>query len=85
MILPDANLHETLQIAHKIRESICQLRIVHEQTEGQDKIVTLSIGVACNIPEPQQSCSILVSEADAALYIAKQRGRNQVIVSASSS
>lgn len=85
VILPETALNQALRIAHKIRESVCQLQIAHTETEVQDKIVTLSIGVACTIPNPQQACSTLISEADAALYIAKQKGRNQVIVSASSS
>lgn len=42
--------------------------------------VTVSIGVATLIPSPGVDASVLLSQADNALYKAKQQGRNQALV-----
>jgi diguanylate cyclase (GGDEF)-like protein len=48
-----------------------------EIPDGTDVGVTISIGVA-GYGEREQTASDLIAEADAALYAAKQAGRNQV-------
>jgi diguanylate cyclase (GGDEF)-like protein len=47
------------------------------QEEDQDVCMTVSIGVA-TYPTDGNSIKSLINEADRALYIAKQRGRNQI-------
>ena len=49
--------------------------------DGRGVETTISIGVA-GYRDPEQTASDLIAEADAALYAAKQTGRNQVQVSA---
>jgi len=44
------------------------------------KHVTISVGVATLIPSPGVDANVLLSQADSALYKAKQMGRNQAAV-----
>ena len=41
--------------------------------------VTVSVGVACTMPNDTQRPGDLIEAADAALYAAKHRGRNTVV------
>ena len=41
-------------------------------------IVTLSLGVACIQPMHGETSDALIAKADAALYLAKQNGKNRV-------
>jgi diguanylate cyclase (GGDEF)-like protein len=44
-------------------------------------VVTVSIGVACRVPALGHTVEQLIHDADTALYVAKQNGRNRVEVS----
>ena len=44
------------------------------------KWVTVSIGVCSRVPQLEESCGEMLYEADMALYLAKQLGRNRVEV-----
>jgi PleD family two-component response regulator len=46
--------------------------------------VTLNIGVATVIPLRDSSASVLLAAADAALYTAKNQGRNQAVLASAS-
>lgn len=66
-----------LSVAERHRRSIHGLAI----PELGERHVSVSVGVACFDPSnPDGSESVLVRRADAALYEAKRRGRNQVVV-----
>lgn len=67
LLLPGVNLDEALRRAEKIRK-----RIIEE-----NKIVTVSIGVAGFVPSIQVEQNSLLRRADAALYRAKRAGRNR--------
>ncbi|MBB6183126.1 diguanylate cyclase [Oleiagrimonas soli] len=70
--LPDSTLEQTLRMAERMRETLAQTCIRHEQDEI---IVTVSIGVAAL--REGESLQQWISRADAALYAAKDAGRNR--------
>ncbi|MDB5800926.1 MAG: response regulator receiver modulated diguanylate cyclase [Rhodocyclales bacterium] len=75
VILPDTDLEGARQIAEAMRSDIERLAIAHGG--GRDGIVTMSLGVACRVPNRDGAGNAaLIKAADDALYEAKGRGRN---------
>lgn len=78
VILPEATIETGRQRAEILREAMRELRLVHDgKSLGA---VTLSLGVAAS-PENGRKREHLLQAADAALYEAKDGGRNRVVVS----
>jgi diguanylate cyclase (GGDEF)-like protein len=73
ILLPDCTLVAAEEKAEQIRTRIADL------VTGEGLSVTASLGVA-TIPDTASKASELLGSADAALYQAKQNGRNRVIV-----
>jgi len=86
MVLPHTPRDRALQIAERVRANVFAASILHADSKvcGADSkvcgIATLSIGVACRIPQLQDAAGAgaLVEESDRNLYLAKRRGRNRV-------
>jgi diguanylate cyclase len=79
VILPDTPMDGALKIAHNIRAAVRGLDVSHAVSEfGR---VTLSIGVAAQIPVTNGADESLLRSADEALYAAKQGGRDRVVAS----
>jgi diguanylate cyclase (GGDEF)-like protein/PAS domain S-box-containing protein len=77
VILPTANLEAACARAERLRLKMKELTILHQgRSMG---MLTVSIGVAV-FPEHGLSPKELMAAADAALYEAKHRGRDQVSV-----
>ncbi len=76
-IAPVTSAESAQQIAKNVCTQLQQQAIVHERSPLQ--YVTVSIGVSTTIPDTNRSPEVLVQAADAALYRAKEQGRNQVI------
>jgi diguanylate cyclase (GGDEF)-like protein len=73
VISPSAAPEDAVAIAHRAREALrAPLRV-----SGVELHVTCSIGIAY-YPTDANSADSLISRADAAMYCAKQRGRNNV-------
>ena len=77
VLLPEVNREGTLFVAKRLLKAIQSLAIPHEFSSVSDQ-VTISIGVA--FAEPTESKSQLIENADAALYTAKESGRNQLAI-----
>jgi diguanylate cyclase (GGDEF)-like protein/PAS domain S-box-containing protein len=77
VILPTANLEAACARAERLRLKMRELTVLHQgRSMG---MLTVSIGVAV-FPEHGMSPKELMTAADAALYEAKHRGRDQVSV-----
>ncbi|MCE5270361.1 diguanylate cyclase [bacterium] len=80
VILPETGLAGALIVAEKVRLAIEQLCLEHA---GSPKYgcVTVSLGVSCLTPDAgvKDGPSLLIAEADRALYRAKDSGRNCVV------
>ncbi|HEV2348660.1 MAG TPA: diguanylate cyclase [Terriglobia bacterium] len=78
LIMPDANLEATQKRAEKICRDAKAIVVVHHgQSLGT---ITLSLGVA-EFPDHGATAEMLLASVDKALYMAKEQGRNQVVVS----
>ncbi len=76
VILPNTTGFGAFQVAEEIRAVVNSLDITHIQS-AVSQHVTLSLGIACIYPTPDTSPSMLIAEADTALYQAKAAGRNR--------
>jgi len=80
ILLPDTELEGAQAIAEKSNKAVRELAIPHDQSSAS-RYVTVSIGVAAATPDRLSNKHALLEAADEALYLAKQQGRNQVVVS----
>lgn len=76
IVLPGTDLTGALQVAEDIRQAVQALNIPHYDSEV--KQVTLSLGVACLVPQDSTDPQHLIRLADSQLYQAKHTGRNRV-------
>jgi len=77
VICPETGVHETKTIAERIRKEI---EIAKFSYHGKEIAVTVSAGVNHFDPLKAKSDSTLFSDADKALYVAKNNGRNRVVI-----
>lgn len=75
IILPETTLEAAREVADKCRQAVQDLAIEHT---GNAKygVVTISMGVACAVPEEGLHYGDLIEMADQALYESKEKGRN---------
>jgi diguanylate cyclase (GGDEF)-like protein len=78
VLLPNTDSSGALTIAERIRVAISETIIVTE--DGADTSVTVSVGVKTQAPGLDSSRESFISEADKALYQAKETGRNRVVL-----
>lgn len=76
LILPNTPLMGAVAIAEKIQIAISQLNLPHDHSTIA-QFVTLSLGITAQVPNSASSTQALIAQADQALYIAKQTGRNR--------
>lgn len=77
LLLPRTDITQAFMIGEMVRARIAGLAIPH--TGSNFRTVTVSVGVAATLPNATQLPNDLVEAADAALYAAKNRGRNAVV------
>jgi diguanylate cyclase (GGDEF)-like protein len=76
VIMPETGHDAAYGLAERIRKAVIGQKIAHGAS-GAGAMVTLSVGVAADIPGDGSSPELLLSRADQALYAAKALGRNR--------
>jgi diguanylate cyclase (GGDEF)-like protein len=77
LLLPNTGAARAVEIGEMVRTAVQNLALPHATSSHQT--VTVSLGVACTMPNDAQQPGDLIEAADAALYAAKRRGRNAVV------
>jgi diguanylate cyclase (GGDEF)-like protein len=75
VILPGTDAVGALTVADQVRSNVRARGLAHSASPFS--FVTVSIGVATVMPQPDQDSQLLTDQADAALYSAKRLGRNR--------
>jgi diguanylate cyclase (GGDEF)-like protein len=78
-LLPFLEKKDALNKEKKLVRAVEGMNIPHPMSE-HSKHITVSIGMANAIPDDHNSQTQLLDEADKALYLAKQSGRNMVVM-----
>jgi|SRR5579859_1060576 len=77
ILLPNTALKAAAVVAEHLRETIGNKAIINRDTRQNFGVVTISVGIsAYRLGEPPH---VFIERADAALYRAKQTGRNRVV------
>ena len=79
-LLPFIEKNDVLYFTRKLVQSVEDLKIPHPMN-GHSEYVTISVGVAHVIPNGNNSQEQFLGEADRALYLAKESGKNRFVVS----
>lgn len=75
IILPSSPLLVGIQVAERIRKMICDTPLIHGNYELS---ITVSAGVAAFTDRQDDSVDNFIANTDKQLYMAKEKGRNQV-------
>jgi two-component system chemotaxis family response regulator WspR len=79
IVLPNIGSDQALGIANNLLTAMQAVGIPHNHPSSSS-VVTLSVGVATSMPRLLKTPKELIQKADAALYLAKQAGRNQAYI-----
>jgi diguanylate cyclase (GGDEF)-like protein len=77
VILPQTSSAGARTVADRMQLELQRLQIPHARS-SIGEFVTMSIGIATMVPTGTESRTMLLEKVDRCLYLAKQRGRNQV-------
>jgi two-component system cell cycle response regulator len=78
IILPNTDCAGARQVAQQLQQEVQRLQIPH-RASGIGDFLTLSMGIACVIPQADISPQELIGKADRALYQAKAKGRDRIV------
>jgi diguanylate cyclase (GGDEF)-like protein len=77
VLLPEVDVDHALQLSQEALSKVAAMTIDHK---GVKVRATISAGVNCCIPNFNLRSDSIIAGADAALYIAKEAGRNRAVV-----
>lgn len=80
IILPDTDVQGAQIVAERILSEIHMQAIPHARS-SVNRHVTVSLGVTSAVPPERDAPAALITQADAALYKAKETGRNRWCIS----
>jgi diguanylate cyclase (GGDEF)-like protein len=78
IIMPETDHKGARKMAERLRDDLAGLGLPHGAT-GIGPLVTLSLGIATEIPSEDVCPDWLLTQADQALYAAKHSGRNRIV------
>jgi diguanylate cyclase (GGDEF)-like protein len=78
-VLPETALRGAVSVAEKIQSLLADLALPHPRS-SVSPYITLSLGVASDGAQNTESATTLLHAADQALYCAKAKGRNRIVV-----
>ncbi|WP_349342108.1 diguanylate cyclase [Marinobacter sp. MMG032] len=79
ILLPATPEEGAVRVAERVRQAVARSP-VHSGERVAPVNLTISVGVACLVPDPDTEPQELIRQADEALYAAKESGRNRVMV-----
>lgn len=77
VLLPNTPIEGVITVAEKIQAQIWQAQIQHSRSKVS-QFLTLSIGAVSIVPNSETTIVSLIKQADEALYLAKQQGRDRI-------
>lgn len=79
ILLPESDVHKAFTVAEKLRSKLSKVAL---SSNNEDPVTyTVSIGLrVVNKAEKDVQVNEIIREADEALYTAKRRGRNRVVM-----
>lgn len=77
VVLPETDTQGATSLAQRMRTNVEKIDIRHEDSHVA-RHITISLGVATEIPSAESASGTFIRNADRALYKAKHFGRNQV-------
>jgi diguanylate cyclase (GGDEF)-like protein len=79
LVLPNTRVTGAVRVAEAIQAYIAEMALPHSSSPVQPQI-TLSLGVTCLQPAPDDALTTFLAQADQALYAAKQQGRDRYCI-----
>ena len=80
MLLPATDAAGTAAVAARVVAAVAAQGLAHKASDVATH-VSVSVGAASGIPAQRDASASLVAQADAALYRAKELGRNRWVMS----
>src|SRR5271163_372652 len=74
LVLPNCDLPNAMLRADELREMISRAPVL---CSGEERLITMSMGVAVSASDRKNEVEVLLKEADLGLYEAKEKGRNR--------
>jgi len=78
ILLLECDLHCAAVVAERLRTAVAKTPFIMDSTRLE---ITISLGVAQLDPRGNQQVEALIDQADKALYISKETGRNRITIS----
>ncbi len=78
LIAPATDSESAMALARRACEAVQALALEHVRSDKG--VITISVGVAALVPGTGHTVEELLRAADAALYRAKEQGRNQAVL-----